>query len=208
MKRSLIILSLFLGFLLLPNIYALQSVEIATEKPIFTYCEKLSYTIKVSEITGQPATIHIIDQTGKSSSAISIPIMNQEKSFKSPYPFESESYPLGKYSINIEYNGTKNTTQFELVDLGNICIPLVMKKIAYSWIDNQLSDGFFLDSINKFVDKKAILIEKQINKENIMNVQIPSWVKNTTIWLLEDKISDTEYAHAIQYLLDKEIILI
>ena len=50
------------------------SVSIVMEKTTYSYCEKLIYTIEVSEITGDPAIIHIRDETGKGSSAIPIPI--------------------------------------------------------------------------------------------------------------------------------------
>ena len=46
------------------------------EKTTYTYCERLSYTIEVSEITGELAIIHIRDEADKKSSAIPIPIGN------------------------------------------------------------------------------------------------------------------------------------
>ena len=51
-----------------------HSLEIIMEKTTYSYCEKLFYTIKVSEVTGNPAIIHIRDETGKGSSAIPFPI--------------------------------------------------------------------------------------------------------------------------------------
>ena len=54
--------------------YAEPSVTIIMEKATYTYCEKLVYSIEVSEITGDLAIIHIIDCSGGSSSAIPIPI--------------------------------------------------------------------------------------------------------------------------------------
>ena len=58
------------GGILLPGVYATQTVEILMDKTTFRYCEKLFYTIQVSEVTGEPAIIHIRDQQGKASSAI------------------------------------------------------------------------------------------------------------------------------------------
>ena len=44
--------------------YAEPSVAIIMEKTTYTYCEKLVYSIEVSEITGDPAIIHIRDGAG------------------------------------------------------------------------------------------------------------------------------------------------
>ena len=50
------------------------TVTIIMEKTTYSYCEKLVYSIEVSEITGDPAIIHIRDGEGGKSSAIPIPI--------------------------------------------------------------------------------------------------------------------------------------
>ena len=123
-------------------------------------------------------------------------------------PFEAEIFPPGKYVIDIEYAGAKDTAEFDLIDSGNVCISTVMKQFAFSWINNQISDGFFIDAINKFVDKDIIKIPDKINEKNLEDIHIPTWVKNIAAWWLDDKISDGEAAKAIQYLIDKEIIAI
>ncbi|MFB5628212.1 MAG: hypothetical protein ACE5R5_08450, partial [Nitrosarchaeum sp.] len=70
-KQFLLIITLVIfSGTVLPSVYGLPTVEIVMEKTTFTYCEKLFYTIKVSEITGDPVIIHIRDQSGKGSSAI------------------------------------------------------------------------------------------------------------------------------------------
>jgi len=83
-----------------------------------------------------------------------------------------------------------------------------MKQVAFSWIDDKMSDGFFIDAINKFVDKDIISIPDKINEKNLEDIYIPKWIKNTVAWWLEDKISDNEFSQAIQYLIDREIIAI
>lgn len=191
-----------------PSVYAIPSVEIVMEKTTYNYCEKLFYTIRVSEITGDPAILHITDQTGKGSSAIPIPISNLETPIPSVMPFEAEIFPPGKYTLDVEYSGGKDTISFDLLDSENVCISTVMKQFAFSWINNQISDGFFIDAINKFVDKKVINISDNISEKNLQDIHIPSWVKNVVAWWLEEKISDGEAAKAIQYLINKEIIVI
>lgn len=192
---------------LLPSVYATPTVEIVMEKTTFKYCEKLFYTIQVSEITGDSAVIHIRDQAGKSSSAIPIPISNLQTPLPSMVPFEAEIFPVGKYFIDVEYSGAKDSVEFDLVDSGNVCIPNTMKQVAYSWLNDKISDEFFIDAINKFVDKKIISIPDKI-KENSEGTQIPKWMKYPVGWWLEEKIPDDEFAKAIQYLVDKEIIVI
>jgi len=204
---SIMLLVIF-SVALLPSVYAIPTVEIVMENTTFRYCEKLFYTIKVSEVTGDPAIIHIRDQAGKGSSAVQIPISNQTNLIPSMIPFEAEIFPLGKYFIDVEYANAKDSVEFDLVDSENICIPILMKQVALSWIDDKMSDGFFIDAINKFVDKDIISIPDKINEKNLENIYIPKWVKTTIGWWLEDKISDNEVSQVIQYLINKEIIII
>ena len=202
------VMLLVISVALLPSVYATPTVEIVMEKTTFRYCEKLFYTIKVSEITGEPAIIHVRDQAGKESSAIPIPISNQTNPVPSMIPFEAEIFPLGKYFIDVEYADAKDSVEFNLIDSENVCIPIMMKQVAFSWIDDKMSDGFFIDAINKFVDKDIINITDKINEKNLEEIHIPKWVKNTATWWLEEKISDSEFSQAIQYLVNKEIIVI
>ena len=37
---------------------------------------------------------------------------------------------------------------------------------------------------------------------------IPDWVKNNALWWAEGKISEQEYLNSIQFLIEKEIIII
>lgn len=204
---SIMLLVIF-SVALLPSVYAIPTVEIVMENTTFRYCEKLFYTIKVSEVTGDPAIIHIRDQAGKGSSAVQIPISNQTNLIPSMIPFEAEIFPLGKYFIDVEYANAKDSVEFDLVDSENICIPILMKQVALSWIDDKMSDGFFIDAINKFVDKKIISIPDKIKEKNLEGIHIPKWMKYPVGWWLEEKIPDDEFARAIQYLIDKEIIVI
>lgn len=206
--KQVILIALIVFSISLPSVYATPSLEILMEKTNYSYCEKLFYTIIVSEVTGDSAILHITDQAGKKSSAIPIPISNLENPIPSVMPFEAEIFPPGKYTIDIEYAGAKDTAEFDLIDSENVCISTVVKQIAFSWINSQISDGFFIDAINKFVDKDIIKVPDKINEKNLEDIHIPSWVKNIAAWWLDDKISDGEVAKAIQYLINKEIIVI
>jgi hypothetical protein len=207
-KREVLIIAMVVFSISLPSVYATPTVEILMEKTTYNYCEKLFYTIKVSEITGDPVILHITDEAGKASSAIPIPISNLETPISSVMPFEAEIFPSGKYFLDVKYSGGDDTVSFDLLDSENVCISTVMKQFAFSWINNQISDGFFIDAINKFVDKDIIKIPDKISEKNLKDIHIPIWVKNVAVWWLDEKISDGEAAKAIQYLINKEIIVI
>lgn len=207
-KQGMLIIVLLVFSISLPNVYATPTVEILMEKTTYNYCEKLFYTIKVSEITGDPVILHITDEAGKASSAIPIPISNLETPIPSVMPFEAKIFPPGRYFLDVEYSGGEDTVSFDLLDSENVCISTVMKQFAFSWINNQISDGFFIDAINKFVDKDIIKIPDEISEKNLQDIHIPIWVKNVVAWWLDEKISDGEATKAIQYLINKGIIVI
>ena len=203
---SVIIFTLI--FTILPNSYAEPTVNIIMEKTTYSYCEKLFYTIEVSEITGDPAIVHIRDETGKGSSAIPIQISNLQNPVPSLVPFEAEVFPLGKYFIDVEYSGTKNTAEFELVDSGNVCIPSWIKQLTYYWVTDQISDFSFSDGIEFLIEKEIIVIpETKIDTETT-DAEIPSWVKVNAVWWIEERISDNDFAQALQYLIKVGIIVI
>ncbi len=191
-----------------PSAFADPTVSIIMEKTTYSYCEKLFYTIEVSEITGDPAIVHIRDETGKGSSAIPIQISNLQNPVPSIAPFEAEVFPLGKYFIDVEYSGTKTTAEFELIDIGNVCIPAWIKQLTYYWVTDQISDFSFSDGIEFLIEKGIIVIpETKIDTETT-NAEIPSWVKVNAVWWIEERISDNDFAQALQYLIKVGIIVI
>jgi len=190
----------------LPQIHAEQTVAIIMEKTTYTYCEKLFYTIKVSEVTGDPAIIHIRDETGKGSSAIPIQITDLKNPIPSLIPFEKEVFPLGKYFIDVEYNNISTTAEFELIDSDNICIPGLIKPIMSNWLSGNISDGFLMDAFEKYVDSKLVSIPFEINESNVYDIRIPEWVKNIGYWWIEEMITDEELGKAMNYLVKHDII--
>ncbi len=190
----------------LPAVHAEPPVSIIMEKTTYSYCEKLFYTIEVSEITGTPAIIHIRDETGKTSSAIPIPITNLQNPVPPLIAFEEEIFPLGKYFIDIEYSGAETTAEFNLIESDNICIPAVIKQFLIEWINDKMLDGYLIDAFQKYVDTKLIEIPFEINDENILDIDIPDWVKNVGYWWVQGVISDKDFAQVISYLIDENII--
>jgi len=199
-----IILAISLAFF--PAVYAEPSVTIIMEKTTYSYCERLFYTIEVSEITGDNAIIHIRDETGKGSSAIPIPITNLQNPVPSLIAFQAEIFPLGKYFIDVEYSGAEFTSEFNLIDSENICIPEVIKQFLIEWLNDKMLDGYLIDAIQKYVDTKLIEIPFEINDENIREIDIPDWVKSVGYWWVQGVISDEDFAQVVNYLIDKKII--
>ncbi len=201
------LLILFTGiFIAMPQVHAEPTVLITMEKTTYVYCEKLFYTINVSEITGDPAIIHITDETGKKSSAIPIAITELQNPIPSLIPFEAEIFPLGKYVIDIQYSGATTFAEFELIESESICIPELIKPIMANWLSGNISDGFLLDAFQKYVDVKLINVPFEINETNVYDVNIPTWIKNIGYWWIEGAISDDNFSDAINNLLERNII--
>ena len=64
---------IIIGFFTIPAVHA-ASISIEVEKEIYNYGDFLVFIVEVSEVTGDFAILHIIDENGKSSSAIPIQI--------------------------------------------------------------------------------------------------------------------------------------
>jgi len=187
--------------------YAEPTVSIIMEKTSYQYCEKLSYIIEVSEVTGDPAIIHIRDETGKGSSAIPIPIGGLQNLIPAAFPFEKEQFVPGKYFIDVEYNEISTTSEFEIIDSDNICIPGAIKQFIVGWINGEIPDGYFVDALQKNVDPKLIDVPFEVNAENILEINMPSWVKdNVGVWWVNNMISDKDFAQVFNYLFEKKII--
>jgi len=199
-----IILALSLG--VLPAVHADPSVTIIMEKTTYSYCEKLFYIIEVSEITGETAIIHIRDETDKGSSAIPIEITNLQNPVPSLFAFEEDTFPLGKYFVDVEYSGAEFNAEFNLIDSDNICIPVAIKQFLIEWLNDRMSDGYLIDAFQKYVDTKLIDIPFEINDENIRKIDIPDWVKNVGYWWIEGGISDENFAQVVNYLIEKGIV--
>lgn len=192
--------------LFLPQVQAQPTISIIMEKTTYSYCEKLFYSIEVSEVTGDPAIIHISDESGKGSSAIPIAITDLQNPIPSLIPFEADIFPLGKYFIDVQYSGAETTAEFELIDSDSICIPELIKPIMANWLSGNISDGFLLDAFQKYVDSELVNVPFEINEKNVYDVEVPEWVKNIGYWWLEGLISDDDLSNAMNNLLERNII--
>ena len=188
------------------TVFAEPQMTAIIEKTTYTYCERLSYTIEVSEITGELAIIHIRDEADKKSSAIPIPIEKLSNPIPSAYPFQKDIFPAGKYFIDIEYSGAKTTIEFDLIDSDNLCISESMKPIIIRWINGEFTDGMLISGFQNLVDKKLIEIPFEITEKNIGKIKIPQWVKSIGNGWIMGIISDQMFTNNLQYLIDENII--
>jgi hypothetical protein len=190
----------------LTSTYAEPSVVIIMEKTTYTYCEKLVYSIKVSEITGDPAIIHIRDGAGGKSSAIPIPIEKLSNPVPSLHAFEKDIFPLGQYFIDVQYLGIETTVEFNLIDSDNMCISESMQPVVVRWINGEFTDGMLISGFQNIVDKKLIDIPFEFTEKNIDTLNIPDWVKSVGKGWLMGIISDQMFIQNLDYLIDKKII--
>ena len=189
-------------------VYAVPTVSTYTEKEIYSYGDFLTFTIEVSEITGEPAILYIIDESGKKSSAIPIPITELKTQIPSPFPFESNVYPLGMYTLEIEYSGSLSVTEFELIDSGKIVIPLWIREFAKYWYNGDITDVEFSNGIGFLIKEGIIVVPETQSQETSNEVVIPEWIKASTGWWIDRQISDTEFAKGIEFLIKEGIIVI
>jgi len=189
-------------------VFAEPQMTAIIDKTTYTYCEKLSYTIKVSEVTGDVAIIHIRDETDKKSSAIPIPIEKLSNPIPSAYPFQKDIFPSGKYFIDIEYSGATTSLEFDLVDSDNMCISQAMKPVIIRWINGEFTDGMLISGFQNLVDRKLLQLPYEITEKNIDKIKIPQWVKSVGNGWVMGMISDQMFTKNLQYLVDQKIILI
>jgi hypothetical protein len=186
------------------NAQATPDVKITMTSEIFHYGEKLDYTIIVSDVTGDDAMIYIIDSTGMRSPLYSTPISQVETRVIAPIGFDSIIWNDGKYSLELEYSGANDKTSFTIIDDGSVGIPYWINDLAKLWLTPpNIPDKEFAKGI-------AYLIEHKIldTPEGDDELYIPKWFKFTTAWWSSGQITDTTYAHAIQYLLNEKFMII
>ena len=200
---KIILIVLLTVFFIFGIAYATPQISISTTRSTYEYGQNLSFIIKVSEVTGDLATLQIIDQSGQSSSPIYDKISNSISNITSPFPFYKTTFSPGTYYISIQYSGSNATTSFQLIDTGKIVIPPEFKTVADSWSKGQTSDKLFAADIQTFIQYGIIKID---NYQEENTVFFPSWFKNDATWWADGSISDNDFGLAIKYLVDSKII--
>ena len=188
--------------------FAALSVSIETSQETYHYGDNLSMTIIVSEITGDAATVYIIDTEERKSILLSPPITQETTEFPSNFPFDATIWKTGAYMLEVEYSGAKSSVQFSIEDTGEIALPFWIKDLAKMWITEPLvTDKDFARAIEYLIQKEIIKIP-YTEPEGEAVSSIPDWVKNNAEWWIDEKISDTEFTLSLQYLVQKGIITV
>ena len=211
MKIAGILLSTLIIMAILPSIgltFAEPAISIATNQSVYEYGDHLVMIINVSEITGDDASVYIIDQTERRSLLLQYPISQEYTEFPSKFPFDATIWKPGTYVLELEYLGDKSSTQFIIEDTGKIALPFWIKDLAHMWITEPLvTDKDFARALEYLIEKGIISIPyTEPGTETVPS--IPEWVKNNAKWWIEGKISDTEFALALQYLVKTGIITV
>ena len=188
--------------------FAALSVSIETSQETYHYGDNLSMTIIVSEITGDIATVYIIDTEERKSILLNPPIIQETTEFPSSFPFDATIWKTGAYMLEVEYSGAKSSVQFYIEDTGENALPYWIKDLAKMWITEPLvTDKDFARAIEYLIQKEIIKIP-YTEPEGEAVSSIPDWVKTNAEWWITEKISDTEFTLSLQYLVQKGIITV
>jgi hypothetical protein len=211
MKIAGILLSSLIIMVILPGIgYSLaeSAISITTNQSVYEYGDHLVMIINVSEITGDDASVYIIDSTERRSLFLQQQISQEYTEFPSKFPFDATIWKPGTYVLELEYLGDKSSTQFIIEDTGKIALPFWIKDLAHMWITEPLvTDKDFARALEYLIEKGIISIPyTEPGTETVSS--IPEWVKNNAEWWIEGKISDTEFTLALQYLVKTGIITV
>jgi hypothetical protein len=189
--------------------FGAPTLSIHTDKTSYEYGDYLSLTFEVSELTGQPITIQIIDDSGKAGSPVPIQITSLKTEITAPVAFYKITFKTGIYHIDAKYSGSNATTVFSLNDSGKIAIPPQYKTIVKLWSEGQQStDTNFAYVIQDLIQHDIIPVPELQNQTANSSVHIPAWVKNLATWWTNDLISDNDFALGIQYLIKAKIMTV
>jgi len=198
----LLILAVSMFFSSIAYAQNIPDAEITLSSSTYNYGDKLDYQIIVSEVTGEEATIFIIDTFGNKSKLLTIPIYEEESRVIAPFAFDSVIWMKGTYGLELEYSGATATGEFTIRG-GTIGIPYWIKDLSQLWISGQTPDKEFAKSIQFLIDEKIIF-----NSKPGQELEIPEWFKMTTSWWANNQVPDTIYGNSLQFLIDERIIIV
>jgi len=191
------------AFPILANAQYAPDVQLILSSEIYHFGDKLDYTIIVSDVTGEDASIYITDYNDIRSPLFSTTISQKETHVIAPIGFDSIIWNEGKYVLELEYSGATHKANFTIIDDGSIGIPYWISDIAKLWLTNQIPDKEFAKTIQYMIDNDILDNPKPGN-----TLHIPQWFKYTTSWWASQQISDSSYGMAIQYLIDEKFLTI
>ncbi len=176
-----------------------QDVKIILASEIFHFGDKLDYTIIVSEVTGEDATIYITDSTDIRSLLYTLHILQEETHVVAPIGFDSIIWNEGKYSLELEYSGASHKANFTIIDDGSVGIPYWINDLAKLWLTTQMPDKEYAKAIQYLIEQEILE-----SVESHDELYIPQWFRYPTAWWSSGQITDTTYTHVIQFLIDSK----
>ena len=184
------------------------TIEIILSSETYAFGDKLEYQIIVSDVTNENAVLYIIDESGKKSQLLTIPIEIENTIVTAPFPFDSIVWNEGKYILEIVYSGTSITQEFNIVDDGKVSLPFWFKDVAMMWVTNEATDKDYVRNIIGQLIEEKIIAESYMPRLDENLIVIPDWHKTIAEWWVLEHMSDTEFVGNIQFLLEKNIIII
>ena len=133
-----------------------QDVKIILASEIFHFGDKLDYTIIVSEVTGEDATIYITDSTDIRSLLYTLHILQEETHVVAPIGFDSIIWNEGKYSLELEYSGASHKANFTIIDDGSVGIPYWINDLAKLWLTTQMPDKEYAKAIQYLIEQEIL----------------------------------------------------
>ena len=88
-----------------------------------------------------------------------------------------------------------------------LTIPYEFKFIAAMWVQDEITNDEFLQSIQIRINQERIVLpEVDITGTGGADSNIPSWIKNNVEWWTEGSIDDSGFAQGIQFLFNSDIL--
>ena len=140
------------------NVASAITLSIQTDKSEYQYNDLLSFIIQVSDVTGNPLTLHIRDESGKNSAPIILQIVNSTTTITARESFDPIVYKPGIYHLDAEYSGAKASTSFKILGTDMIVIPSWIKNLGKWWSQGLVTDKDFVRGIEYLIKEKIIII--------------------------------------------------
>ena len=200
---AIVAICVLTAFTISANAQYMQEVKIILASEIFHFGDKLDYTIIVSEVTGEDATIYITDSTDIRSLLYTLHILQEETHVVAPIGFDSIIWNEGKYSLELEYSGASHKANFTIIDDGSVGIPYWINDLAKLWLTTQMPDKEYAKAIQYLIEQEILE-----SVESHDELYIPQWFRYPTAWWSSGQITDTTYTHVIQFLIDSKFMTI
>lgn len=202
--HTLIIVLIASAGMILP-VFAEPVVEIQTAQEEFHYGDHLSFSVEVSEITGDDAKISITDPNMMKSPLVTLPISAMTTTSTAPIAFDVVIWKPGEYILYVEYAGVTSSTKFSIVDTGEIQLPFWIHDLAKMWANGEIRGKDFARAIEFLIQEDVIKASFAQSVDSSEKV-VPEWLRNNAIWWVQGDISDADFKNALEHLVKKGII--